>query len=155
MCQACGQTEGVLEWHSENYSQPYGDHIGQFGWCYFCHMLIHCRFKAEERWGQYARAIANGWRFAPSIARDFGRVTRFLADRRAEKPKRVAPTGSTLLLHIAAGMYRPPPPVAILAPPEPAPKRETLFDEDGPAVQPPADPWDSPDAPEITETMFD
>jgi hypothetical protein len=27
-CDACGQTEGVIEPHSEDYSEPFGDHIG-------------------------------------------------------------------------------------------------------------------------------
>ena len=42
-CDVCGQTEGLLMWHSEDYSAPFGDNIGRFGLCYTCHMMIHCR----------------------------------------------------------------------------------------------------------------
>tara|TARA_R100000773_G_scaffold36307_1_gene31302 strand:- start:1602 stop:1847 length:246 start_codon:yes stop_codon:yes gene_type:complete len=45
VCDACGQTKGIVEDHSEDYSYPYGDHIGKYTFCYRCHMMIHCRFR--------------------------------------------------------------------------------------------------------------
>jgi hypothetical protein len=36
VCDACGQNEGPIEAHSENYSAPFGDHIGKHGLCYRC-----------------------------------------------------------------------------------------------------------------------
>jgi hypothetical protein len=53
-CDACTQNEGLIEPHSEDYSEPFGDHIGQHGCCYACHMMIHCRFGAREAWDRYA-----------------------------------------------------------------------------------------------------
>ena len=39
-CQACGTTEGVRG-HSEDYSEPFGPHIGAFGLCHRCHLALH------------------------------------------------------------------------------------------------------------------
>lgn len=59
-CDGCGQEESHLEWHSEDYSFPYGDHIGQYGLCYVCHMMIHCRFRSPKAWEQYKERINKG-----------------------------------------------------------------------------------------------
>lgn len=56
-CDTCGQEHGILEWHSEDYSEPFGDHIGQYGLCYICHMMIHCRFKSKQAWSIYLQAL--------------------------------------------------------------------------------------------------
>lgn len=69
-CDACGQTEGYISGHSEDYSFPYGDHIGRFGVCYRCHMMIHCRFKNPEAWETYKAHLREGRVFAP-IGRNF------------------------------------------------------------------------------------
>jgi len=69
-CDACGQTEGVIEAHSEDYSEPFGDHIGRFGLCYRCHMALHCRFKNLEAWETYKQHIRDGRIFRP-IGRNF------------------------------------------------------------------------------------
>jgi hypothetical protein len=47
-CNVCGQRQGYLMTHSEDYSAPYGEHIGQWSLYYWCHMLIQCRFRAED-----------------------------------------------------------------------------------------------------------
>jgi hypothetical protein len=60
ICDACGQTEQPITAHSEDYSEPFGDHIGQHGLCYRCHMMIHCRFKAPEAWETYKLHIRQG-----------------------------------------------------------------------------------------------
>lgn len=59
-CDMCGQTHGHLEWHSENYSEPFGEHIGEFGLCYMCHMMIHCRFKSSKAWNMYGLSLREG-----------------------------------------------------------------------------------------------
>jgi hypothetical protein len=69
-CDACGQTEGPIEAHSEDYSEPFGDHIGRFGVCYRCHMMIHCRFKNPKAWEVYKLDVGLGKVFAP-IGRNF------------------------------------------------------------------------------------
>jgi hypothetical protein len=81
VCDACGQTEGLVEPHSEDYSEPYGDHIGQFGLCYRCHMMIHCRFRARDAWNAYRAAVRVGKRFAAIAGRHFGAFTGQLAGK--------------------------------------------------------------------------
>lgn len=65
VCEVCGQTEGPITAHSEDYSMPFGDHIGRHGLCYRCHMMIHCRFKAPQAWDTYKRHIRDGRIFVP------------------------------------------------------------------------------------------
>jgi hypothetical protein len=72
VCDACGQTEGVLDRHSEDYSEPFGDHIGAFGLCYTCHMMVHCRFNAPAAWKLYRTAVREGATFPAVRTRDFG-----------------------------------------------------------------------------------
>jgi hypothetical protein len=71
ICDGCGQRVGVIEAHSEDYSEPFGDHIGGLGLCYRCHMALHCRFKAPEAWVLYRQAICCGVRFAPFLKRNW------------------------------------------------------------------------------------
>ena len=71
MCDACGQTEGIIEAHSEDYSRPYGAHIGQYGLCYTCHMMLHCQFTSPEPWQQYRAALRAGAVFKPFHGRAF------------------------------------------------------------------------------------
>jgi hypothetical protein len=70
ICDACGQTEGPIDAHSEDYSEPFGDHIGKHGLCYRCHMMIHCRFKHPQAWKTYRRHIREG-RIFHVIGRNF------------------------------------------------------------------------------------
>jgi hypothetical protein len=70
-CDSCAITEGVIEPHSENYGEPYGNHIGQYGLCYRCHMMLHCRFSSPKVFTQYAQDVANGKQYEPFYKRDF------------------------------------------------------------------------------------
>ena len=81
VCEACGQTEGIIEAHSEDYSDPFGDHIGAYGFCYVCHMMIHCRLKAPEAWKDYREAVRAGYRPPAQSARNFGAVKALLAGK--------------------------------------------------------------------------
>ena len=104
-CDGCGQNQGLIEPHSEDYSEPYGDHIGQFGVCYVCHMIIHCRFKAPERWQLYCEQMRAGAIFKPFANKNFrGFAAAFLADKPLPPPDRFHPNpGScTLLAQIAS-----------------------------------------------------
>jgi hypothetical protein len=109
-CCACGQTEGPIDSHAEDYSQPFGPHLYAFPLCYFCHMMVHCRHRATERFDAYCAAIARGL-MAEARGRDFSRVTSFLDQR---SPSRVAfvPAPSSwhrndVLGEIANGAYDP------------------------------------------------
>ena len=81
-CDACGQTEGFFQAHSEDYSgPPFGDNIGRFGLCYLCHMFIHCRFRSPSAWARYVALVRTG-RMGPNPAKaDFGRIQRMLGGK--------------------------------------------------------------------------
>ena len=70
-CDICGQTKGHLEYHSEDYSSPFGDHIGAFGLCYICHMMLHCRFRNKKAWDIYLHALENKKCFKPFETRNW------------------------------------------------------------------------------------
>lgn len=82
-CDACGQTDGPVEAHSEDYSEPFGDHIGRHGLCYRCHMAIHNRFKHPEAWAIYKRHIREGRIFHP-IGKNFPRFAAETLRRKGE-----------------------------------------------------------------------
>lgn len=65
ICDACGQTEQPISHHSEDYSEPFGDHIGKHALCYRCHMMVHCRFNAVQAWETYKLHIRQGRIFVP------------------------------------------------------------------------------------------
>ena len=64
-CKVCLQTKGWRGWHSEDYSEPFGPHIGEHGLCFVCHMMLHCRFRNPEAFEVYRTLIRAGARFAP------------------------------------------------------------------------------------------
>jgi hypothetical protein len=105
ICDACGQKEGLIEPHSEDYSgPPFGDHIGQYGVCFTCHMMIHCRFRSPEAWHNYREAVRGGEIFAPIRVRAFNQFTRaFLSAKGLPDPEWVgAGVESTILDEIEA-----------------------------------------------------
>jgi hypothetical protein len=71
-CDSCGITKGIIEPHSENYGEPFGNHIGYYGFCYRCHMILHCRFRNPEAFARYADEVYAGTVFTPFYTRDFG-----------------------------------------------------------------------------------
>lgn len=70
-CDVCTQTKGALEYHSEDYSDPFGANIGQFGLCYTCHMMIHCRYKSINSWNVYKKALEEKKVFQPFYSRNW------------------------------------------------------------------------------------
>lgn len=100
-CDACGQTEGVLQAHSEDYSEPFGAHIGEHGLCYVCHMMIHCRFTAPRAWEVYRLNVRSGRRVRAGKA-EFGRVQQLLHGMDAEWENGLMPREETLLDAIGA-----------------------------------------------------
>jgi hypothetical protein len=84
VCQVCGQLEGRIEPHSEDYSFPYGAHIGQYGFCFRCHRILHMRFRAPEAWLRYLEALRDGATFAPVHTNDNGAITAQLRGRHVD-----------------------------------------------------------------------
>lgn len=64
VCEACGNPNGAP--HSEDYSEPYGDHIGAYMLCLPCHMFVHCRFRIPEAWAIYRKSIRGGKKWSPA-----------------------------------------------------------------------------------------
>jgi hypothetical protein len=97
-CDACGQTEGVIQAHAEDYSEPFGPHIDQYGLCYRCHMMVHCRFNNEDAWQAYKQQVRDGRVFEP-IGRNFWLFCRQSLRTKGEGVpfRQVSPRTSTLL----------------------------------------------------------
>jgi hypothetical protein len=88
VCHACGQKEGIIDAHAEDYSEPFAaGKTDQYHLCFQCHMMVHCRFRNLDKWRWYKQAVADGMTFEPYFARDFGRFSR---DTLQGMPKMVA-----------------------------------------------------------------
>ena len=59
VCDGCGATEGIKP-HSEDYREPYGAHIGRYGVCHRCHMMIHQRFFRPAMWQAFRQQVGAG-----------------------------------------------------------------------------------------------
>lgn len=114
-CGACGQREGQLDDHAEDYSEPFGPQTVQFPLCYRCHMMLHCRFTSSEAFEAYRAAVATGIRFPAMHRRDFGVLT-FQHLRRpfpttdpeqVDDAMRFRPPVKDLLGELAAGIHDP------------------------------------------------
>ena len=72
-CDRCGQTEGVLEWHNDNYSDPV-----KFlkGLCFRCHTVLHCEHLNPQSAKDYWDEIASGKQYPPVLSRNLGAVRR-------------------------------------------------------------------------------
>jgi hypothetical protein len=108
-CDACGQTEGLIERHSEDYSAPFGDHIGRHGLCYTCHMMVHCRVRSPEAWRPYRDAVRAGAVFKPFHGRAFNAfAAAFLRGTLPAPARWRAGRADTLLDQIDRGELLPP-----------------------------------------------
>jgi len=98
-CDACLRTGASVAGHSEDYREPFGDHIGAVSLCYPCHMAIHCRFTMPEEFERYRQGVADGNRF-PEVGRNFYAFMRLFKDPVWAKanPARVQTWLDTLLL---------------------------------------------------------
>jgi len=107
LCMACGQTEGHVELHSEDYSEPFAANIGAFHLCYRCHMLVHCRIKNPQAFEHYRDLVARGALFAPIRGRSFGVVVAENLNPPYSTPSAFGPPRRDLLGEIARGDYNP------------------------------------------------
>ena len=108
-CDACGQTKGAIDYHTEDYSEPFGPHIHAHKLCYRCHLTLHCKRRFAPAWAEYRRLIRQGYRF-PGMPRAFGQIGPFLADV-ANWPDMVvkvrAPMAESLLDVLESGFFNP------------------------------------------------
>ena len=106
-CDVCNQQQGILMFHSEDYSEPFGEHIGQFSLCYCCYMMIHCRNHNPIAWKTYISAIEQGKRFHPFIKKDWKKFKRECLQNKFSflKYTKVEKNNSKLLKNIDKGLY--------------------------------------------------
>jgi hypothetical protein len=98
-CDACGQMAGSLMWHSEDYSAPYGAHIGEYGLCYICHMMIHCRFRNKSRWKEYMGNVRRGFKYYHYNFNDWNSFKKeFLGDTPISRGYDIRPDESSIVL---------------------------------------------------------
>lgn len=81
VCCACGQTEGLMHAHAEDYSRPFGPHIAEYPLCYTCHMMLHSRFRAPEAWRRYVAQVLAGLVADNTVTANYGRISAYLAGK--------------------------------------------------------------------------
>jgi hypothetical protein len=76
---ACGQSEGSIDGHVEDYGrEPDGTHAEtkRVGMCFRCHMMIHSRLRYPRAWDEYRNKIRAGYRGPPFFYRSYHQVIR-------------------------------------------------------------------------------
>ncbi len=68
-CLSCGETESHLDYHTEDYSRPFGPHVYGFELCFRCHMMLHARFRRPTDWQRYIQALEAGAVYEPLMSR--------------------------------------------------------------------------------------
>ncbi len=62
-CVACGQTEGIIQAHAEDYSEPFRAGVTDgFHLCIICHAMVHARTRSPKAWSKYRAMIEAGGR---------------------------------------------------------------------------------------------
>jgi hypothetical protein len=91
-CMACGETRGHLDYHTEDYSRPFGPHIYKYPLCFRCHMMLHIRFRSPDRWHRYIAQLERGAVYEPLMHR--GEIGKIWLSGWMERPiSWVAPRG--------------------------------------------------------------
>lgn|GEM_PF-1800439 len=76
-CVACGQDEGIIDAHAEDYSEPFRAGVTDgFHLCFACHMMVHCRHRNQLRWSQYRATVEEGFKTLPYHSRNWPRFQR-------------------------------------------------------------------------------
>jgi hypothetical protein len=98
-CVACGQTEGLIDAHAEDYSEPFAEgKTDAFHLCFTCHMMVHCRFGNAFAWLRYKRAIGSGIRYAAFRCRSFPTFKSYFLINRWPSPDHVGTAPKRLVL---------------------------------------------------------
>jgi hypothetical protein len=105
VCDVCGQDQGPHDYHSEDYSEPFGPHLYRHSLCWRCHLVLHSRFRSRAQFDRYRELMRAGYRFAP-MPRNIGAFSAWFSGDllRADKcssGKEFLPRNRTLLDLIA------------------------------------------------------
>lgn len=111
-CMAClrraDEPRVYIDAHAEDYSEPFGPHIFAFGFCYPCHMMIHCRFKSPNAWNRYLLTLLQGDRLVWDGKRNWYEFRKILSGYAVEWERGVNPSRKRTILHdIQDGFYNP------------------------------------------------
>lgn len=73
-CIACGQNQGIVDAHLEDYSQPF-EQSRQIPLCYRCHIFVcHLRHRYPRQTADYRSRVRAGYRAPALFTRSFGRL---------------------------------------------------------------------------------
>lgn len=62
-CRACGQAEGIIDAHAEDYSDPFRAGVTDgFHLCRICHTVVHHRSTNPKYWSEYRAKVEAGGR---------------------------------------------------------------------------------------------
>ena len=77
-CMACGETRGIIDYHAEDYSQPFtAEKLAAIPLCFRCHMMLHARFRNPARWRRYIEQLEAGAMYRPLMSRgEIGEINR-------------------------------------------------------------------------------
>lgn len=69
-CRICGQTEGIMHYHAENY-EPDKILKSCRSLCWRCHLVFHSRFRAPEQAKKYFKEVLSGKKYPPVYKHNF------------------------------------------------------------------------------------
>ena len=75
-CNRCGQDEGIIDYHNEDYSHP-TKYLEQL--CFVCHLIHHSERRNPIGRRNYFAAVAFGYRAAPAYTRSLGIIAQILS----------------------------------------------------------------------------
>jgi hypothetical protein len=58
-CVICGRTDCLYQFHAEDYGEPFGPHVVQFGVCIRCHQWIHRREAKPVGYAAYVDEVTS------------------------------------------------------------------------------------------------
>lgn len=79
-CQNCGQAEGVIQYHAEDFNEPFGAHLYQYQLCYVCKMMLFCRFRCRKAFNRYCDDLRKGKNFIPFVVPSWDRFKNLFLD---------------------------------------------------------------------------
>ena len=71
-CCSCKITEGIIDAHAEDYSEPFtAGKTDQYHLCYRCHLMLHCRFANPKNFAHYCQMVYEGTQYRPFYQRNW------------------------------------------------------------------------------------
>lgn len=104
-CCSCAITEGIIDAHAEDYSEPFAKgKTDQYHLCFRCHLMLHCRYHHLSNFTQYCKAVYEGTQFAPFYKRDWPTFSNQMLDNYNPPVYGVSIATTNILHNIHAGI---------------------------------------------------